>query len=531
MQFRMRLLLLLAGLLVVGIAVSSLGQSELPGTFGGTLRVGTPEEIAIWDVHRSTSILIRKFAAHIFEGLFTEGADYRVIPNLAEGYTLSDDQLTYTMPLRRGVLFHNGDEMTAEDVVASLNHWGSYGPMGSMIFEFVDSVEALDDYTVRITLTEPCGFLLSALATARQGAVIYPKEIVDELTATGELLKPTPEQMIGTGPYRFVEFIPDRYTKLVRFEEYSPRTELPNGYGGRRTAYFDEILFVPILDATVRAASVETGEVDFAMSLAPMDYPRLSRNADLVAILGDPTLPSLVFNMGQGPLSNNRKLRQAMLAALNIEDMALAAVGDPALWRIDGSIMWKETAWWSEAGTMAYNVASLEKARQLISESGYQGEPIRVLSALGYPVLYDAAVIAVSQWRKAGINIEHRAVEWGEVTRIRNDPDLWEVYVGSFSFRTDPALLTVIWPDFFNEWVDDYKDELLADFLAASTYEERYAIWEQVQEYVYREVPFIRGFDFFNVDALQKYVAGYLTPEGSPRMPDEFFWNVWFDGK
>jgi len=524
-------LIVTLGLLIVP---SMQGQDELQGKFGGTLRVAPEEELAIWDIHRTTSVLVRKVAHHIWERLFVQAADYSIIPDLAESYTVSDDSLVYTIKLREGVLFHNNKEMTSEDVVASITRWGSYGPLGSQVYAFVDSVEAIDKYTMRINLKETCGFLLPGLATNRQGAFIYPKEIVEELERTGEMLDPTPDQIIGTGPYKFVEFIPDRYTKLVRFDEYKPRTDEPNGYGGRRTAYFDEILFIPILDATVRSAAVETGEIDFAMGVSLLDSDRLEINPDVIPLLGPPWYPAIIFNMtnGKGRLSGNLKLRQAIQAALDMEEMAIAAIGSEMFYRVDPSIMWKETAWWTDAGSDRYNQANLEIAKQLLEESGYQGEKIRWFSAMGYPVLYDTGVIAVSQLRKLGLNIEHRAVEWGEISRIRKDPDLWDVIVIMTSFRTDPALNTYMPRGWVNHWDDDpYKDNLMHKMVAAPTLEERFAIWEQLQDYFYDQVPWIKAFDYFTLNAMQKYVKGYTTLEGKPRMPEEFFWNVWFEGK
>lgn len=520
---------------VMGLAVGAVvcltvsGQNTQRPLHGGTLRVGTAEEIAVWDVHRSTSVLIRKFAAHIFEKLFTEGSDYSVKEELADSYTLSTDGLVYTIRLRRGVLFHNGEEMTADDVVASLNHWGAYGPMGSMVYAHVASVSALDRYTVRIELKDEFGFLLSALATSRQGAFIYPKAVLERLATTKTQITPTATDLIGTGPYRFVEFRPDSFTRIARFDEYVPRDEAPDGYGGRKVAYFDEILFVPVLDPTVRAIALETGEIDFAMDLSVVDYERLSGLPGVVALKGEPKYAQFVFNMGKGTLADNAKLRQAMLAALDFDEMALAAIGSSEFYRIDGSMMWKETVWWTDVGTEVYNEASTEKARALLKEAGYNGERVRVVSSLGYPVLYDVAVVAVGQWRKVGINIEHRALEWGEADRVRRDPNLWEVSVGQATYRTDPALFTVIWNTFWNGWIDPYKDDLVQRMVSVSTQEARFELWEEFHAYYYEQVPFIRAFDYFTLSAMKGYVKGYLTSAGEPRMADEFFWNVWFE--
>src|SRR5204863_522474 len=140
-----------------------------------------------------------------------------------------------TGTLRKGVRFHNGKEMTSADVVPSLQHWAKLSTTGKAVWKSVEAIEAKDPYTVVIYLKEPSGSLLYALGSPNNGGAIYPKEVV---AAAGDA---PVKEYIGTGPYRFVEHKPDRHVKIARFKEYSARSEAPNGYGGKRTAYIDEI--------------------------------------------------------------------------------------------------------------------------------------------------------------------------------------------------------------------------------------------------------------------------------------------------
>ncbi len=121
-----------------------------------------------------------------------------------------------------------------------------------------------------IHLKEPSGSLLYGLGSPNNGAAIYPKEV---MAAAGE---GQIKEFIGTGPYRFVEHKPDRHIKVARFKEYSARTDAPDGgYGGKRTAYADEILFIPVPDEAVRLAGVETGEYHFAQQIKADQYDRV----------------------------------------------------------------------------------------------------------------------------------------------------------------------------------------------------------------------------------------------------------------
>ena len=118
-----------------------------------------------------------------------------------------------------------------------------------------------------IHLKQPSASLLYGSRSPH--AAIYPKEVI-EAAGDGTL-----KEFIGTGPYRFVEYRADRHIKLARFKDYAARTEPPSGFGGKRTAYFDEILFIPVPDTAVRLAGVETGEYHHAMFVKQDTWERI----------------------------------------------------------------------------------------------------------------------------------------------------------------------------------------------------------------------------------------------------------------
>jgi peptide/nickel transport system substrate-binding protein len=249
--------------LILAATVSFAGPliaQETPRS-GGVLKAAMIGEPPTLDLHWTTAVITQEITFHIYEGLFTYDAGYAPIPMLAESYTMTPDGRRYTIVLRKGVHFHNGKEMTSADVVASLNRWGKVATTGKAVWRAVEAVEAKDPYTVVIHLKEPSGSLLFGLASPNNGASIHPKEVI-AAAGDGQI-----KEFIGTGPYRFVEHRPDRHIKVARFKEYAARSEAPNGYGGRRTAYFDEILFIPVPDVAVRLAGVETGEYHFANSI------------------------------------------------------------------------------------------------------------------------------------------------------------------------------------------------------------------------------------------------------------------------
>src|SRR5262249_10679487 len=170
--------------------------------FGGVLKVATIGEPPSLDLHSSYTLVTWFPMWHVYETLFTFDKDWSPIPLLAEGHKVSDGGRQYTITLRKGVRFHNGKEMTAADVVVSLNRWSRMSNLGQALWKSVEAVAAKGPYEIVIHLKEPSGVLLSALAIAEAGAAIYPKEVIDA-SGNGQL-----KQFIGTGPFRFVEHKP-----------------------------------------------------------------------------------------------------------------------------------------------------------------------------------------------------------------------------------------------------------------------------------------------------------------------------------
>jgi len=157
-------------------------------------------------------------------------------PMLAERLVVSQDRLTYTFTLRKGVRFHHGREMTSDDVRASVERWGRVNPRGRVLFANVVSVHNPDASTVVIRLKQPYALFVHEIGSYHSPAAIYPKEVIDEVAPDAPV-----RRFIGTGPYRLAERLPDRHIRLDRFEQYAGRMEPSDGGTGRKQAYFDSI--------------------------------------------------------------------------------------------------------------------------------------------------------------------------------------------------------------------------------------------------------------------------------------------------
>src|SRR2546425_11052667 len=173
-------------------------------------------------------------------------------------------------------------------------------------------------------LKEKSAIVLISLAVPINFGAIYPKEIAEKFAPEVKVT-----EYVGTGPFKLAEWKPDQYIRMVRFDDYKSRTEKPNGYGGGKTAYVDEIRFQPVPEVATRVAQVETGELDFADDLNLDAYDRLKKNPNLRPIVSKPYYWLVaVLNKKEGPMTN-QKLRQAWQAAIDIEPIMKNVAGCP----------------------------------------------------------------------------------------------------------------------------------------------------------------------------------------------------------
>jgi peptide/nickel transport system substrate-binding protein len=494
------------------------GEAQAPAPKkGGVLRVAMIGEPPTLDAHATTAVITREIVINIFEGLFALDAKYQPVPLLAESADVQDGGKRYVIRLRNNVKFHNGKTLGSADVVASLKRWGAVASPGKAVFKNVEAVEAKDPLTVEIRLKEPSSALLTILAHVDSAASIYPKEVVDR--AGDAPLK----EFIGTGPFRFVEHRPDRHIKLARFDGYVSRSEPANGLGGQRAAYVDELLFLPVPDYATRQAGITTGEYQYIQQIKPDQYDRIKGAAGVEPIVVKPYgWVTAVLNTKQGIMTDKR-LRLAIQAALDMEPMMLAGLGHKDFYRLDPGLVFQEQAYHSRAGAAAYNQHDREKARRLVKEAGYSGQPLRWIVTTEYEHHYKPALVAKSQLEEVGFKIDMQVSDWATVVQRRAKPELWDIFSTAFVFVPEPTVTPQVLCDWPGWWCNPEKDSLLQAMGRESDVKKRQALWEKIQTLFYADAARIKVGDYFRLDARRKDVQGY---EPGPYM---HFWNVWLD--
>ena len=415
----------------------------------------------------------------------------------------------------RAVPFHNGKEMTAEDVVASLNRWGKVGSRGVTAYRNVDSVTASDKYTVVIRLKEAFAPLLAFLALPSSAAVIMPKDVADAAPAGPA------RDFIGTGPYKFSEWTPNRQIRLTRFIGYAARSETPSQYAGRREALADELIFYPVGSVATRIAGVQSGEFDIADQISTDSYAQLKADARVVPEV-QPTGTWLVFFFNkQSGLMANVKLRQAVLAALDMSPILQATIGNSDLYAVRPNLYPQGTTWYSDAGKQWYNQKNPDRAKQLASEAGYKGETIRWITTQQFDWMFKSSTVAVDQLQKAGFKVDMQLYEWAGVIERRAKPAEWEFFTTGHGFVPDPSLIDVFSPTYPGWWDTPRKKDLFAEFNRATDTETRQRLWHRLHELVFTEGGWVKAGDFFAVQLRSRELSTYKYAGLT-----SIFWNV-----
>ena len=474
----------------------------------GVLTVATIGEPPTLDVMQTATDIVLTIDQHIFETLYTYDAQWKSVPLLAAAMPeLSEDGLTYRIALREGVKFHDGSDFDAKDVVESLKRWMAINSKGKQVGEIVESLEADGDHAVVLKLKSRYAPLL---ATLSQASVIMPSEkIADTLT-----------EFVGTGPYALKERKPDQYTQLVRFDGYvSPEGEA-SAYAGKRVAIAKEIRFVPVPDANTRVEGLISGQFDFADSLPVSTYERIEASGVAKPVIYENAgWASLNMNMKEGLLTS-KPLRQAVQVALNPSDMMLAAFSEERFFSVDGSIFPKGSPWHTEAGVVRYGEGDPEAAATLLSEAGYDGAPLRLLTSRQYEFHYKIGEVAKAYLEAAGFKVDLQVVDWATLTTRRGDPKEWDIFITHSNFPGDPTTINTITDTYPGWYVSEQKAAAVDAYMNALDDAEKAKAWEGIQTVIYDDAPLFKVGNFNGLTGVSSAIGDY-TPTYWPR-----FWNV-----
>lgn len=507
--------------LSTALAVALMGFTSITGVnaqSSSTLTVAVPFEPQTLDSMSSTTDLVALITGSVLEPLYAFDAEWKPAPVLAAAQPeISADGTIVTIPLRTGLKFHDGSDMDAADVVASLQRWLKLSPRGQIAGKVVTDIAAVDPATVQLTLSQPFAPLLPLLSFNTGAAVVFPEEVI-----AGNPDTPITEtaNIVGTGVFKLAEHVPDQYVRIVKSEGYVSPDGEPSGFAGSRAAGVDEIRFFPVPDANTRMTALMSGQYDIVLGLSPETYNQVSRNPDLSANIIRPSGWLLfVENTKKGPTADP-KFRQAVQAALNHDDIMLAAYGMPEFYTVNASLYAEGTSFYSQAGAERYNQHNVEAAKALLAESGYNGEPFRLLTSQQYDFVFKAAVVASDNLRAAGINVELVNLDWASMLQQRNDDTSWEAFISFFGFVPEPSLLATFNPTWYGWWDDAAKTAAMDAFTSTVDPAARAEKWDALQTELLEQAPWVQ------LGSYAELVATSATVQGLRPVPFLPLWNV-----
>jgi len=516
MDTRRNLVRASAGLAILAALPFGAGEA-LAQKKGGDIVMAQQAQPPTMDGMTTTAQATRNISLHIWEMLITRDENANVVGDLATAWTVSPDGLTYTFTLR-DARFHNGKMMTSADAKASLERYAKVG--GSPFMKPVKEMSTPDAKTLAITLNNPVPGFLEQLSSPRAPAVIIPTE-----EAGKEVNK---IEIIGTGPFQFVEFRPDSHVKLKRFDGYmqSQSANPRDGFGGKKTPWVDTITIRFVPEGGARTAGLQSGDFHVLEQIPTPSAKRLANDRSLTMHEMMPwAFQTFIFNASQPP-TNNAKVRQAIQAAIDPEEVM--AISTDGSYRLLHGWQYPNTPYFQgDMGKEAYNQKNAAKAKQLLQESGYKGEELLILTDSSFKNHNDTAVTIGEQLKAIGMKANVKVVDWPTAlagTTKKEGWNAWPLMMGIEPYEGPYNVVSFFaGPNARIQVEDPVISAANATLNSALTLPERQAAFGKFQKQMIDEAYVLKVGEVGIFQATRANVKGY-KPYRIPRL-----WDVWVE--
>lgn len=491
------------------------------------------------------SAIDAQLLSFLTEGMFKTDDNLKTVPNLAT-WEESEDHKTYTFHIKEGVKWHNGDELTAEDWAYTfevLAHPDYNGPryenakyiLGAEEYhngtaDHIEGIKVIDPHTIQITFKEARINNLDNLWPYPMPKKYYEGISVKDLPESDKVRT----KAIGLGPFKLKSIVPGESVEFERFDDY---------WQGK--PYLDGVI-VKVIDSSLISGMLQNGEVD-AMEIRPANVDEL-KNADNIQVIEQQGLAYSYIGIDFGhydkakgtavmdnPKFQNKKLRQAMLYALDRENLIKAYLKGFA--KVTNtpipSIFWT-SAPESELNPYEYNP---EKAKQLLAEAGYkdvngdgfvedpEGKPFKINFGhySGNAAFEGRAQAIIQNLRDVGLDVQlmtGNLVEFNTYNQMKdNDDPQLELFFGSWSTGSDPDP-TGLWGSKsvwnYGRWVNEESDRLLAEALSEKAFDDEYRkeTYIKWQKLFNEELPALPLWENKDLYAVNKRIQGIHVNAG-----------------
>lgn len=490
------------------------GSSTPAAPVEQVLKYGTDTWPAGFDPHTISAIAATRVFNQVYESLISFNPDMTFQGVLAESWETPDDT-TYIFHLRKGVKFHNGREMTAEDVEYSFNRIlgktdaGDIGALGSSASYYggIDTIEVVDPATIKFTLKAPNAAFMSSL-TSSYGAIV-PKEVVEQNNGSLASI----ETMCGTGPFVYKDSVVDNYITLEKNADYweagSPK--------------LDGITYYLMADESTRLAALRTGDINLC-SLSALNLSEVQNDSSVkVLSYQSNNYTYLGFNLSSKKLQD-KNVRQAMSLAVDRDAIIDYVYNGEATVSTFVAPAMGHWVWDAPKESPLYK-KNIDEAKKLMEAAGYSDSNRMTLTVAAglLDSIRDTVVILQQQLKEIYIDVEISNLESGEYVDIWGKMDTpeagFDAMCGQNGSGTDPnRAVSFFFSSTGNANVWGYKndkvDELCAQGVATTDESQRETYYLEAQQIVIDECPnlfFASPMEYFFVSAGLEGFAPYAA--------------------
>lgn len=466
---------------------SSAGEGGEGGGTGGDLVIANLSDAVSLDPAGVNDVPSYDIQTNIFERLVRPNEDMELVPSLATEWEAIDD-VTWEFKLQEGVTFHDGSEFNAEVVKANIERVldPEVAAPAANYLAMIEEVEVVDDHTIRFITEYPFSALPSHFAHNVAGMVSKEQieadyESMEEGNEPGAVINENP---IGTGYFKFEEWNPGAYVKLVKNEDY---------WDGE--AKLDTVTFKVVSEDLTRIAELETGEAHITNPLSPSDREQVEL-ADGVHVTeqGSVALDYIGFNVEKEPFDDVR-VRQAISMAIDKEQI-IEGIYNNVGQLAEGPIAPTVPGYDESVSGLEYD---LDKARELLAEAGHEDGFSTTIYTNDSRERIDVATNVQAQLKEIGIDINVEILEWGAYLDLV-DNGKQDMYILGWSNSTATAD-TAIYPLFHSEnfgnagnmsyFADGHIDELIEEGRKEMDEDKRFEIYSEIQEELVDHAPII----------------------------------------
>jgi len=500
---------------------------------GGNLVIRLAAEPDTFDPQIQTGGRIFAVIQNVGASLVAKDPDSgEYVPYLAESWDISDDGLTWEFKLREDVKFHNGDPMTAEDYVYTINRAldpATQSPATATIFRGVESVEAPDEYTLRINMAQPNFPLLENLTDPVFTLPLSPRQIEEEGADFGQA-------PVSIGPFKFKEWISGEKVVLERNPDFVWGPGFTNGV----PPYIETLEFRFIPEYSTALAGLEAGEIDFLV-LDPKDVKRVEADEEyrVFSSLLAGADPMIHLNVSKPPF-DDVKVRQAFNMAVD-RDLILKVVGLDKGVVQQGPISSSVHGYWPGVEEIGYDY-DVEAARALLEEAGYTLNDDGIYEKDGEPLSLTLKVVATKahhtrlaqflqeQLKDLGVEITIEELDEG-IMASQLAPGDYTMAIDDW-FWPDSSLMFGLYHSAMlgalnqSQVNDSDLDAILGAMMFATSAEDNAAAAQAAQQYIVEQAYIIPFYTRANYAALSSKVNGAVY---SPILGDLLLYDAYIE--